>query len=62
MQGGLNEEKASALRRWLENKAYSLSAKRLTQKPPFAENFSKSGGSFTLLFVSNKCNPYFIAK
>ena len=35
---------------------------RLTQKPPFAENFSKSGGSFTLLFVSNKCNPYFIAK
>ena len=35
---------------------------RLTQKPPFAEKFSKSGGNFTLLLVSYKCNPYFIAK
>jgi hypothetical protein len=35
---------------------------RLTQKPLFAEKFSKSGGNFTLLLVSYKCNPYFIAK
>lgn len=30
--------------------------------PPFTENFSKSGGGFTLLSVSYRCNPYFIAK